>query len=164
MNARETGSRATWCPCGLSGLQETSNENILRLTINPNQWNLYMVRIPWNTCIYEDLPHKETPSPPRKPRSVLHYYKNPKAPETNVRIIYPSSSTLKWWKFSNLTFGGSLADTIPVLSVGFFSFFVVQVLSRACEDSVAFWGFLASLVGAICGEESKPEAILPLPR
>ena len=46
-------------------------------------------------CIYENLLHKETPSLPRKPRSVLHYYKSPKPPETKVRIIYPSSGTLK---------------------------------------------------------------------
>ena len=112
------GSRATWHLCGLSGLSETSNENILCPTTNPNQWDLCMVRIPWNTCIYEDFPHKETLSPPRKPRSVLHYYKNPKPQETKVRIIYPSSGILELWEFSNLTFGGSLAGTTPVLFTG----------------------------------------------
>ena len=46
-------------------------------------------------CIYEDLLHKETHFLPRKPRLVLHYYKSPKPPKPKVRIIYPSSGTLK---------------------------------------------------------------------
>ena len=113
------GSRATWHLHGLSGLQETSNGNILRPTINPNQWNLCMARIPWNTCMYGNLPHMETSSPPRKLRSALHYYKNPKPLETKVRIIYPSSDTLKLWrKFSHLIFGESLAGITLILSWG----------------------------------------------
>ena len=72
------GSKSTWHQRGLSGLQETSKGNVLRPTINLNQRNLYIERIPRDTYIYEDLPHKKTSSSPRKQRSVLHYYKNPK--------------------------------------------------------------------------------------
>jgi len=68
------GSKATCHLHGLSGLQETSNGNILRFMITLNQRNLHMVRILKNTCIYEDLPYKKTSSSPRKPRLVLHYY------------------------------------------------------------------------------------------
>ena len=65
MDTKETGSKARWHLHGLNGLQETSNGNVLRPTINPNQRNLYMGRIPQNACIYEDLPHKKTHSLPR---------------------------------------------------------------------------------------------------
>ena len=69
----------------------------------------------------------------KKPRSILHYYKNPKPLEIKVRIIYPNSGSLELWKFANLTFGGYLAGTTPVLSI-----VVVQVLSKAREDHVAY--------------------------
>ena len=59
------GSEATWYLYGLSGLEETLNRNILHPTVRPNQQILYMERIPQNTCIYEDLPHKEASSLPR---------------------------------------------------------------------------------------------------
>ena len=39
---------------------------------------------------------------------------------------------------SNLTFGGYLADTTPVISVRS-SLSIVQVLFRACKDFVAHW-------------------------
>ena len=45
--------------------QETLNGNVLHPMINPNQRKLHMGRISQNTCIYEDLPHKETSSLPR---------------------------------------------------------------------------------------------------
>ena len=48
-------SKAMWHLHGLSGLHETPNENVLHPTIDPSQQNLYMGRIPQNTCIYEDL-------------------------------------------------------------------------------------------------------------
>ena len=82
-------------PCGLSGLQETSNGNFLSPTINPNQQSLYMERIPQNTCIYENLPHKEMPSSPRNKSQFHTTIKNPKPSEIKVPIIYPSSSTLE---------------------------------------------------------------------
>ena len=59
------GSEATWHLRGQSGLQETSNGNILRFTVNPNQQSPYMERNPQKMCIYEDLPHKEIPSSTR---------------------------------------------------------------------------------------------------
>ena len=63
LNGHEgTDRKATWHLHGLSGLQETLNRNVLPPTINLNQRNLYMGRISQNTCIYEDLPHKETSS------------------------------------------------------------------------------------------------------
>ena len=115
------GSKSTWHQRGLSGLQETSKGNVLRPTINLNQWNLYIERIPRDTYIYEDLPHKETSSSPRKQRSILHYYKNPKPKEIKVRIIYPNSCTLELWTLFNLTFKGYLASTAPILSLRFSS-------------------------------------------
>ena len=56
---------AMWHLHDLSGLQETLNRNVLHPTINPNQWNPKMGRIPQNTCVYKDLPHKETSSSAR---------------------------------------------------------------------------------------------------
>ena len=53
----------------------------------------------------------------KKQRSILHFYKNPKPSEIKVCTIYPSSSTLGLWKFSNLTFEGYLASTTSVLSM-----------------------------------------------
>ena len=53
---------ATWHLHGLSSLQETLNGNVLHSTINLSQWNPNIGRIPQNTCVYEDLPHKEIPS------------------------------------------------------------------------------------------------------
>ena len=91
-----------------------------------------MVRIPLNTCIYEDLLHNETPSPPRKSRSVLHYYKNPKPLEIKVCRIYPNFGTLKLWTFSNLTFRGYLAGTTSILSVRFPS----SLFCRFCLEHV----------------------------
>ena len=64
-DTRGTDIKATWHLCGLSGLQGTLNGNVLHPTINPSQWNPYMGRIPQNTYIYEDLPHKETSSQSR---------------------------------------------------------------------------------------------------
>ena len=104
-------------PRGLGGLQETSNVNVLSPMINPNQRSLYTERIPQNTCIYENLPHKEMPSSPRNKGQFHTIIRNPKPSEIKVRIIYPNSNTLKLWKFSNLTFGGCLAGTTLVLSV-----------------------------------------------
>ena len=100
----------------------------------------------------------------KKQRSVLHYYKNPKPSKNKVRIIYLSSGILELWKISNLTFRRFLASTTLVLFVEFFFFFlfVMQILSRACKDRVAYWRFLTSSVGAIY-EEKHSKAILPLP-
>ena len=74
----------------------------------------------------------------KKRKLVLHYYKNPKLLENNVRIIYSSFDTLELWKFSNLTFGGNDRYHTSTLCKVFFFFFVVQVLSRAREDHVAY--------------------------
>ena len=62
--------------------------------------------------------------------------------------------TLKSYEeFSNLTFGGYLAGTTPVLSARSSSF---SVLSRSGIEYVRTMrltgDFLASLVGAVCGE------------
>ena len=66
-------------PRGLSGLKETSNGNVLSPTINPNQQSHYMERIPQNTCIYENLPHKDMPSSPRSKGQFHATIKKPKA-------------------------------------------------------------------------------------
>ena len=109
--------KVTWHPHGLSCPQETSKWNILRLTINPNQQNRYMERILKNACFYEDLPYKEKFPFPKKEESRFYTtIKTLKHSQTKVRIISPSSGTLELWKFSNLTFGGFLADITPVLS------------------------------------------------
>ena len=111
------GGKVTWHPHGLSSPQETSKWNILRLTINPNQQNRYMERILKNACFYEDLPYKEKFPFPKKEESRFYTtIKTLKHSQTKVRIISPSSGTLELWKFSNLTFGGFLADITPVLS------------------------------------------------
>ena len=117
MDARETGNEAIWHPRGLSDLQETSNGNVLSPTINPKQQSLFMERIPQNTCIYENLPHKEMPSSPRNKGRFHIIIGNLKPSEIKVHIIYPNSKTLELWKFFNLTFGGYLPCTILVLSV-----------------------------------------------
>ena len=52
--------------------------------------------------------------------SALCYYKNSKTLTNQSTHIYPSFSTLKLWKFSNLTFGGYLTNT--TLSVRSFLF------------------------------------------
>ena len=84
----------------------------------------------------------------KKQRSVLHYYKNPKPSKNKVRIIYLRSGILELWKISNLTFRRFLASTTLVLFVEFFFFFlfVMQILSRACKDRVAYWRFSASSI------------------
>ena len=59
----------TWHPHGLSSPQETLKGNVLLLTINPNQQNRYMERIPQNMYLYEDLPFKEKFLFPKKEKS-----------------------------------------------------------------------------------------------
>jgi len=50
----------------------------LRLTINPDQQNHFMERIPKNKCFYEDLPYKEKfPFPKKESR----FYTTIKAPK-----------------------------------------------------------------------------------
>ena len=82
-------------PRGLSGLQETSNGNVLSPTINPNQQSLYKERITQNTYIYENLPHKEMPSLSRNKGQFRTTIRNPKPSEIKVHIIYPSSNTIE---------------------------------------------------------------------
>ena len=65
MDAKELGSEATWHLRGLSGLQGTLYGNVLHAMTKTYQRSLYKERIPQNTYINEDLPHKETPSPLR---------------------------------------------------------------------------------------------------
>ena len=84
--------------------------------INHNQGNPYKERIPPITCIYEDLPYKERPSPLRNECQLYAIIKTSKLSQTKVRIIYLSSVILELWKFFNLTFRGYLAGTTPVLS------------------------------------------------
>ena len=47
--------------------------------INLNHGNSYKKRIPQDTCIYENLPYKERPSPPRNECQLYANYKSPKA-------------------------------------------------------------------------------------
>ena len=101
-------------------------------TINLNQRNPYNKRIPQSTCINEDLPYKERPSPPRNKCQLYSTIKTPKPSQIKVRIYYPSSGTLELWEFSNLTFGGYLAGTTLVLSVRL-SF---SLLHRFCLEHV----------------------------
>ena len=80
--------------------------------VNPNQEGPYKERIPQDTCIND----KERPSLPRNECQLYTNIKTPKPSQTMVHTIYPNSGTLELWKFSNLTFGEYLADSIPVLS------------------------------------------------
>ena len=73
-------------------------------------------------CIYEDLPYKERPFPPRNECQLYATIKALKPSQTKIRIIYPNSSTLELWKFSNLTFEGYLVGTTLVLSASSFLF------------------------------------------
>ena len=130
MNAREMGNEATWHLRGLSGFKETSNKNVLSPTINRNQQSLYMKKILQNTCIYENLSHKEMPYSPRNKCRFHATIKNLKPSEIKVRIIYHSFGTLELWKFSNLTFGGYLVGTTPVFSVRSSS----SLLCRFCSE------------------------------
>ena len=66
--------------------------------------------------INEDLPYKEKPSSPRNGCQLYATIKTPKPSQIKVRIMYSISGILELWKFSNLTFGGYLAGTTPVLS------------------------------------------------
>lgn len=87
--------KATWHLHGLFGPQETLNGNDLCCTINPSQQNLHMKMILSNMCIYKDLLYKEIFLFAKKPKSILHYYKNPKPLETKVRITDLSFDTLE---------------------------------------------------------------------
>ena len=136
-------------------------------TINPNQRNPYNKRIPQSTCINEDLPYKERPSPPRNKCQLYSTIKTPKPSQIKVRIYYPNSGTLELWEFSNLTFGGYLAGTTLVLSVRF-SF---SLLHRFCLEHVRterliddFWHHqLALSVGNHSNNFIVVEVVLPLP-
>ena len=70
-----------------------------------------MKRIPQNTCIYENIPHKEMPFSSRNKGRFHTTIKNSKPLEIKMRIIYLNSGTLELWKFSNLTFKWYLAGT-----------------------------------------------------
>ena len=131
-SARWTDIKATWCLHGLGGPQEALDGNILHPMVNPSQQNLYMRIISQNMCIYEDLPPQGNIFFAKKQKSILHYYKNSKPSENKVRIIYPNSGILELQKFSNLTFGGDLVGTTPVLSARF----PFYLLHRFCFEYV----------------------------
>ena len=92
-----------------------------------------MGRIPQNTYIYKDLLHKETSFQLRNKGRFYTTIKTQKLSESKVCIIYLSSSTLEWKKFSNLTFGRQLAGTTPVPFVTFSS---SSLLCRSCLEHV----------------------------
>ena len=62
------------------------------------------------------FPTRKDPLCQKKRCQLYTTIKTPKPLQTKVRIIYPSSSTLELWKFSNLTFGRYLVGTTPILS------------------------------------------------
>ena len=92
---KRTQGRRVMKPRGLSGLQETLNGNVLSPMINPNQQSPYTERIPQNSCIYENLPHKEMPLCQETKGWFHTTIRNPKPLEIKVRIIYPSLDTLE---------------------------------------------------------------------
>ena len=63
--------------------------------------------------------------------------------QMKVRRIHPNSDTLELWirDFSNLTVGGYLAGTTPVLLLRSSAFVLCRFLSGALEDRVAHWWF-----------------------
>ena len=85
-------------------------------------WLTLIKRIPQDTRINEDLPYKERPSLLRNRCQLYATIKTTKSSQIKIRIIYPRFDTLELWKFFNLTFGGYLADTKPVLSTRSSSF------------------------------------------
>ena len=74
--------------------------------VNPNRQSPYKERILQNTRINKDLPHKQRPSPQINEWQLYTTIKISKPSQTKLHIIYPSSSTLELWKFSNLTLEG----------------------------------------------------------
>ena len=82
-----------------------------------------MRRILEDTHINEDLPYKEKT--------------NPQKTGTHNSLQLWHSKVVRSF---NLTFGGYLAGTTPMLSIRS-SLFIVQVLFRACKDYVAHWWF-----------------------
>ena len=75
-------------------------------------------------------------SKPRKRGQPLSTIKAPIPSLTKVRIIYPLWHS-RVVRNSNLTFGGYLAGTTPML-FAWSSLFVVQVLFKAREDRVTY--------------------------
>ena len=69
-----------------------------------------------------------------------YYYKNQAPSRSKVRIIYPLLHSRAVRISSDLTFGGYLAGTTPVLSVRSF-LFAVQVLFGTREDRVTYWWY-----------------------
>ena len=76
--------------------------------------------------INRDLLHKDKTCNASKGVQFYATIKTQRLSESKVRIIDPSSGTLKLRKDSNLTFRGYLAVTTPMSSVRYF-LFVVQV-------------------------------------
>ena len=85
---KPTGWRTWRVQCGLAWPPQISIQgNILHLTISPNQGNPHKERIPQDTCIYENLPYKERPSPPRNGCQLYATIKTSKPSQTKVCII-----------------------------------------------------------------------------
>ena len=149
-----------WVQRGLAWPTRMSIQGtILAPTIKPNQESSHKERIPQDMCINEDLSYKERPSSPRNECQLYATIKTPKPSQIKVCTIYRSSGTLELWKFSNLTFRGYLAGSIPVLFVRSSSFLLRRFLPRTCEDRVTYWRFLASSIGVICGDENSNNCI-----
>ena len=75
------------------------------------------------------------------PRNRSRFYttiKNPQALKKQGTHNLPQLWYSRVVKVLYLTFRGSLAGTTPILSIEFFLFLVVQVLSRAREDCAAY--------------------------
>ena len=96
--------------------------------------------------------------------STPYYYKNPNTLTNQGTHNFTPLQHSRVVRSSNLTFGGYLAGTTPVLSVRFFLF----VLCRChCEHVLTMQltvDFLASSVGPVCGNHEqccKPQLTLP---
>ena len=122
-----------------------------------------MERILQNTCVNENLPHKEMPSSPKNKGQFHATIKKPKPSKIKVHIIYPNSDTIELWKFSNLTFGGYLAGTAPMPSVRSSSSLLCRFClehARTVQHTDSFWHHqLAPFMG-----KKTVTTILPLSR
>ena len=85
--------------------------------------------------------YKGRTSTPRKRGQTFTTIKAPIPSQIKVHIIYPSLALQSCENSSNLTFGGFLASTTPVLSVRSFSLFFVGIVTSvqgSCSSLVIF--------------------------
>ena len=89
--------------------------------------------------IHKEDSNKEKTFTPRKRDHPSTTIKTPISSLTKVCIIYPSLAVQSCENGSNLTFGGYLAGTKPVLSIRSFLSFFCTGDSFECQNRVTHW-------------------------